>query len=119
MAGPKFSNTLPLLIWLIVLGLIAILGADLTAFAFFPAIMWALGLFLLIPVLGDLDIAPKSIIWFQKAGLIAIMAAAFGFISYIGFIAVSDWYLIFMGVFLAVSLLFTFIGALIGFLKWK
>ncbi len=120
MAMPKFNNTLPILLWFVVIGWITVAGRDITALKFLMPMAMALGWFLLVPLLNEVSVDSKAVTWFQKAGLLGLMGAAFAYLGYVGLLRTTGvWYNWLADVSVMASVLLAFFGALFGFLKWK
>ena len=120
MATPKFNNTLPILVWLVVLVWLTVSKLNLTTLYFLGPMMLALGWFLLIPLLHEVGVDAKAVVWFQKAGLFALLGVAFGMLEYVTFLqSMSSVIVLFDHIGILLSWLFASIGIFIGFFKWK
>ncbi|MBW2988192.1 hypothetical protein DRJ48_03355 [Candidatus Woesearchaeota archaeon] len=112
-----WKGSMPILAWFFVFALLKWAKVETTGFL--GGFLIGVGWFLLIPVLSEAGVAKSAHQWIQKAGLWAIFSAAFGLVALTLLKDSGAWHTWLVDFGLLASGFFGFLGALIGFFKWK
>jgi hypothetical protein len=109
-----WKTSLPMLLWFAVLAVLNWAGL---AEGFHTSLLIGVGWFLLIPVLAQSGASKAVTQWMQKAGMLAVFSAAFGFAASV-LLNTGLWWEWIVDIGLIGSGFFALIGALLGFFKW-